>query len=162
MCNNVIAFSGKKENVIAFKKEIEELNNQYEKTELGVYVEGYEKGKMIPLFFDNGLHNIDENVFGFETKWAPSIDMIKFLCLKHKVDLDYFYQEDGSYIYGVLTYDFISKNFTETNLEKSDFDKISEDPKKNYYIFENEKWESKDEILELILDRKIKNYEKQD
>ena len=65
------------------------------------------------------------------------------------------YEEMGNLIYGRAT--FYDKLLTDIYLEDEDFEQYGFDEETDTYHFEGEIYESDYEILETLLERKIKN-----
>ena len=79
------------------------------------------------------------------------------LTIYNKVDFIYYYEEIGNQIYGVTVYS--NNELKEICLEEEDFEQYDYQEETDNYFFEEEKYESDYEILEILLKRKIENYE---
>lgn len=116
-------------------------------------------GQTLDYFKDDRfLFNIyvDEGHITCETKWSPPIDTIVNLAKKYNCVIEMDYDESGNLIYGKIVADkYGSKDIA---LSDEDWDKFEYDEEKDLYIFEEKKWESDDEIKEILLERKINKW----
>lgn len=106
-------------------------------------------------FFDLYLDNDNTEVFQYQTKWSPNIEIVKEIAERYKVDFVQNYEEMGNLIYGQATYN--NGIFQDIYLEDEDFEQYEYDEETDNYLFEDETYNSDTEILEILLERKINN-----
>lgn len=145
-CNNWVSLDGEPEKVKAFMDDVKALEKECIETDLGVHP--CDDGEYMFEFY------LDEDSFSFSSKWSPANESLEFLAKKHSVEVVNRYEECAMGIYGEWKND--GKVSTDIFLEDSDFDLFSEDDESGMYLFEGEWYECREEILEVILDRKIK------
>lgn len=87
----------------------------------------------------------------FETKWAPIIKEIQQIADYYQIGYTYEYDE-SMYVYSQAN--FIEGIFSDVYLDADDFELITYHEDKNGYLFEEEWWNSEEEILEVLFDRK--------
>ena len=127
-------------------------------------LQGADQGTQIPgigmerYFFDV---YIQEGNIKFNTRWGPYEDEMQKIALFFRTDFECNYEEGGMEIYGKMVY----KNgiFTDYSLDQEDLDQIifqldadgepDHDEKK---MLDGEEYESYDELIEVLIDRKIK------
>ena len=107
-------------------------------------------------FFDVSLENVSYN-FNYQTRWSPNTEILLLIAEYYKVDFIYHYEEIGNQIYGVTVYS--NNELKEICLEEEDFEQYDYHEETDTYTFEEEKYKSDYEILEILLKRKIENYE---
>ena len=159
-CNNSLLINGKEEQVSSFLLDIKEMYNRYEKEQQGVLPLDFTGEMSRYWFFTDDIWDIENNQITFETKWAPPIESVEFLAKKHNVSIELFYEELGNLIYGCFSYNYETKESSDIYLEDDDFDKYTSNYEESIYFFEGEEYESEYEILETILERKIKSNNK--
>lgn len=91
-------------------------------------------------------------VLYYETKWVPNVSDIKKIAEHYYVDYIYRYDERSMYIYGEAR--SIRGVFSEVHLDQEDFELIEPNEAWDWYLFEGEKWQSEEEVSELMLERK--------
>ncbi|MHA4895778.1 DUF1281 family ferredoxin-like fold protein [Pedobacter sp. PWIIR3] len=96
----------------------------------------------------------DENLY-YETKWAPNIQDVKLIADYFQVGFTHEYEESGMEIFGQATY--LKGKLTEIDLDQDDFALIEMQEDDSGYLFEGELWNSQQEVLELLLERKKSN-----
>ena len=130
------------------------MKEKEEKTEEGQLPEFISKnngGYFFNIYWNEG----DEGQFQYETKWSPNIEVIQKIAEHYEVNFTQDYEEMGNLIYGRAT--FYDKLLTDIYLEDEDFEQYGFDEETDTYHFEGEIYESDYEILETLLERKIKN-----
>lgn len=82
--------------------------------------------------------------------------MVQKIAEYYKVDFVQNYEELGCLVYGRAT--FSDKLLTDIYLEDEDFEEYQFDEKTDTYHFKGETYESDYEILEILLEQKIENF----
>ena len=153
-CSNTVVFEGKPETITAIQELFQSMKEKEEKTEEGQLPEFISKdngGYFFNIYWNDG----DEGQFQYETKWSPNIEVIQKIAEHYEVNFTQDYEEMGNLIYGRAT--FYDKLLTDIYLEDEDFEQYGFDEETDTYHFEGEIYESDYEILETLLERKIKN-----
>jgi hypothetical protein len=146
-CSNTVEFIGEHSQFEYLKILFEAMASKEKKEEKG----------QLPAFthFDSGfLFDIrwEDGVLNYETKWAPNIEVLVAIADHFKVGFIYSYAEPGMSIFGETTYkDGI---LTDTYLDDDDTGQYEYDELADTYRFENQDYESSDEILDILLERK--------
>ena len=130
------------------------MKEKEEKTEEGQLPEFISKdngGYFFNIYWNDG----DEGEFQYETKWSPNMEIIQKIAEHCEVNFTHDYEEMGNLVYGRAT--FYDKLLTDIYLEDEDFEQYEFDEETDTYHFEGETYERDYEILETLLERKIKN-----
>jgi hypothetical protein len=105
---------------------------------------------MFEFYTDN------EDAFSFTSKWSPAFDSLRHLAQKHRVTVVNQYEELGCGIYGQCEFDGIECSETDTYLEDSEIDMVVEvDEDNSIYEFEGEQSDCREDLLSIVLERKI-------
>ena len=108
-------------------------------------------------FFDLYLDNDNTEVFQYQTKWSPNIEIVQEIAEHYKVYFVQDYEEMGNLIYGQARY--YNGIFQDIYLEDEDFEQYEYNEETDKYHFEGKIHESDCDILETLLDRKIKRHQ---
>ena len=103
------------------------------------------------MYFDNE----ETGVFQYQTKWSPNIEIIQEIAEYYKVDFVQDYEEMGNLIYGQAIHH--NEILQDIYLEDDDFEQYEYDEEGDCYHFEDKEYDNDSEILEILLERKIKN-----
>lgn len=153
-CSNTVVFEGKPEAITAIQELFQSIKEKEEKTEEGQLPEFISKDNG-GYFFNIYCNDGDEGEFQYETKWSPNMEIIQKIAEHCEVNFTHDYEEMGNLVYGRAT--FYDKLLTDIYLEDEDFEQYEFDEETDTYHFEGETYESDYEILETLLERKIKN-----
>jgi hypothetical protein len=154
-CSNSVAFEGN--NTALEQVRLEFIKMQLrENKESGGQLPEFISDKKKGYFFDVSLENGGCN-FNYQTRWSPNTEILLLIAEYYKVDFIYYYEEIGNQIYGVTVYS--NNELKEICLEEEDFEQYDYHEETDTYTFEEENYESDYEILEILLKRKIENYE---
>ena len=152
-CSNTVVFEGKPEAITAIQELFQSMKEKEEKIEEGQLPEFISKdngGYFFNIYWNEG----DEGQFQYETKWSPNMEIIQKIAEHYEVNFTQDYEEMGNLIYGRAT--FYDKLLTDVYLEDVDFEQYEFDEENETYHFEGNDYESDYEILENLLERKIK------
>lgn len=152
-CSNTVVFEGKPETMTAVQELFQSIKEKEEKTEEGQLPEFISKDNG-GYFFNIYWNDCDEGQYQYETKSSPNTEVLKGIADLYKVNFVQDYEEMGNLIYGRVT--FYDKLLTDIYLEDEDFEQYEFDEETDTYLFEGETYESDYEILETLLERKIK------
>ena len=153
-CSNTVVFEGNPETIEQIKwlfQAMAEKEQQEQKGQLPEFVNQYNGGYFFDLYFDNA----ETEVFQYQTKWSPNIEIIQEIAEYYKVDFVQDYEEMGNLVYGRAI--FTDNQLTDIYLEDEEFDQYEHDDKTESYHFEGATYDNDSEILEILLERKIKN-----
>ena len=150
MCSNYVTFSGSEDNVKKFIEEVKALAALSKETN-----EGVRPGDNGRYMFDLQIYDLEEGYFSFDSKWAPALYSLETLGRKHSVDIVCDYEELGCMIFGRWEYDAETNCQSDITLTEEEIDSVEEDDENGTCFFEGEKYACRNEVLELILERKI-------
>lgn len=108
---------------------------------------------------ENDLYMFDidysDGCLTFTSRWSPALTTIQKLAEYLKLNsYEHFYEESGNMIYGTA---FWSEGIcVDYCLQDSDYAEFTYDEENDTYTFRGEKYESDAEILETLLEEKIK------
>ena len=150
-CSNWVNLSGEPEAIKAFMEDIRALDKQSIITELGVQVIDCEDSKyMFEIYAD------DEESFSFSTKWSPDFGNMRLLAKKHGISVTNRYEELGCGIYGEWKTD--GKSESDVFLTDEEIDLvIPENDDCEFWSFEGEESDCREDLLSIVLERKIAN-----
>ena len=146
-CSNIVSFSGKEKKIKSLQTLFEQMTVKESETNEG----------QLPPFVDwetDYLFDIrwDEDVLYCYTKWSPNIELMRAIADEYQVDFIYTYSEMGTGIYGEAQY--LNGVLASICLEREDFAQYSYHEETDSYFFEGDDYDSDDEILEILLERK--------
>jgi hypothetical protein len=94
----------------------------------------------------------------FETKGWPNTELLIAIADHFELDFESSYDELGMEIYGQANY--YDGRLAIVELDETDFAKFRYDDDNDVYIYRRKEYDCEIEILEILLDRKIKNARK--
>lgn len=151
-CSNTVVFEGNPETIEQIQQLFKSMAEKEKQENCG----------QLPDFItkDNGgwffeIYQSDTSVLNYQTKWVPNIEIVRAIAEHYNVDFTQEYEELGCCIYGRAI--FTNGILTDTHLKYEDFGNFDFDEETNICLFEGEKYESEYDILEILLERKIKN-----
>lgn len=151
-CNNMVAFEGSTEAI----KQVTELFKamaEKEKTENAGQLPDFIKDDD-GYFFHIDWDEEDEGFFRYETRWSPNIVIVKKIAERLHLNFTYDYEELGFLVFGRAIYKDGVLN--DVCLADVDFEAYHYDEKADNYLFEGKTYETEFPILEILLERKIK------
>jgi len=154
-CSNTVVFGGNPETIEQIKWLFQTMatqEQQEQKGQLPDFVNQYNGGYFFDLYFGND----DTEVFQYQTKWSPNIEIVQEIAEHYKVDFVQDYEEMGNLVYGRAMFE--NSELTDIYLEVEDFDQYAYEDETEIYHFEGETYDSDSEILEILLERKIENH----
>ena len=153
-CSNTVVFEGEPEAIEQIQQLFKAMAEKQQEENCGQlpdFVEDSNGGYFFDIYQDDDVTGI----FQYETKWSPNIEIIQKIAEHYEVNFTHDYEEMGNLVYGRAT--FYDKLLTDIYLEDEDFEQYGFDEETDTYHFEGEIYESDYEILETLLERKIKN-----
>ena len=148
-CWNTVDFKGNEETLKQIKAFFAEMAAKEEQ----------EKQGQLPAFFPERsgyMFNIfcEGYGFGYETKWAPNVEVIKAIADHFKAGFQMNYEELMMQVYGECSYD--KGILTDIFLDDEDFSQydLNEEDGEETWVFEGSVYDSDCEILEILLERK--------
>jgi len=151
-CNNTLVFDGNPEAIKQIQKLFISMAEKEEKDGMGqlpdftTLYSGY--------FFDIYCDEEDLGIIQYQTKWSPNIEIVQQIADHYKMNFILDYEELGMLIYGRAIYQ--NETLTDTYLDDEDFEAFSFNENSDTYHFEGDTYYSEYEILEIVLERKIK------
>jgi hypothetical protein len=94
----------------------------------------------------------EEDVLFYATRWVPNTDHLIEVAEYFGADFKHHYAETSNSVYGVATYQ--DGVLTVSDLDNSDFGLYDLDPGTGLYRFEGQSYESSEEILDILIERK--------
>lgn len=94
----------------------------------------------------------EEGILYYETKWSPNFEVTKRMAEYFSIGFIHRYAEPGNMVYGEASYK--DGVFTDVFLEAEDYELCGFNEDTDTYSFEGSTYESNDEILEILLERK--------
>ena len=146
-CSNTVTFTGE-------PSQLDELKTLFMK--MAEKEKAEDRGQLPPFIEADGDWYFDINwdfdTLYYETRWSPNIEVMKKVAEHYGVGFTQSYMETGNLVYGEATFE--NGELQDVYLEMSDFDGYEYDEDTDTYTFENETYESNDEIMEILLERK--------
>ena len=155
-CGNTVAFEGTPEAIDQIKWLFQAMatkEQQEQKGQLPDWVNQHNGGYFFDLYSDKD----NTEVFQYQTKWSPNIEIVQEIAKHYKVDFVQDYEEMGNLVYGQATYN--NGTLQDIYLEDDDFEQYEYNEETDKYHFEGKIHESDCDILETLLDRKIKSHQ---
>ena len=146
-CNNIIEFTGdsnKLENLQTLFEQMAEKEIETNEGQLPSFIKE-DTGYLFDIRWEG-------EILYYDTKWSPNIELIQEVADTYQVEFVYTYSEMGMGIYGEVQYrDGV---LTDIYLESDDFAQYGYNEETDEYAFEGESYNTDDEILEILLERK--------
>lgn len=155
-CGNTVAFEETPEAIEQIKWLFQAMatkEQQEQKGQLPDWVNQHNGGYFFDLYSDKD----NTEVFQYQTKWSPNIEIVQEIAKHYKVDFVQDYEEMGNLVYGQATYN--NGILQDIYLEDDDFEQYEYNEETDKYHFEGKIYESDCDILETLLDRKIKRHQ---
>ena len=155
-CSNTVVFEGNPEAIEQIKWLFQAMatkEQQEQKGQLPDWVKQHNGGYFFDLYSDKD----NTEVFQYQTKWSPNIEIVQEIAKHYKVDFVQDYEEMGNLVYGQATYN--NGTLQDIYLEDDDFEQYEYNEETDKYHFEGKIHESDCDILETLLDRKIKSHQ---
>ena len=153
-CSNTVVFEGEPEAIEQIQQLFKSMAEKQQKENWGQlpdFVEDSNGGYFFDIYQDDDV----TDVFQYETKWSPNIEVVQAIAEQYNVNFTQDYEELSNGVCGRAI--FSDKLLTDIYLEDEDFEQYEFDEETDTYHFEGETYESDYEILETLLERKIKN-----
>ena len=152
-CFNTIVFEGNEETIKQIEQLFQTMKSKEEQTKHGQlpeFITDENGGYFFNIYSNEG----DTGVFQYETKWSPNIEIVQKIAAYYQVNFVQDYEEMSNLVYGRAT--FSDKLLTDVYLEDDDFEQYQFDEETDAYSFEGEIYDNDCEILEILLERKIR------
>lgn len=150
-CSNWVTVEGEEANVSSLMEEVNALAVKADVEDRGVRPS--EIGGLTYMFY---IYINDNDSFSFESKWSPANDSLQFLAKKYQVTIINRYSEPGCMVFGQWTGDGEIEDDVWLTDEEWKL-AVPGDEDETFYIYNGEEYECEEEILDIILDNKIKN-----
>ena len=152
MCSNTVVFKGKPEAIEQIQQLFRAMAEKEKETGCGQLPE-FLDDKKGGYFFDLYVEDENTDVFQYQTKWSPNIEIVQTIAERFHVEFQLDYEQMSDCVYGMTI--FADKLLTDIYLEDEDFEQYEFDEETDTYHFEGKEYDSDSEILETLLDRKI-------
>lgn len=152
-CFNTIVFKGNEETIKQIEQLFQAMKSKEELTKQGQlpeFITDENGGYFFNIYSNEG----DTGIFQYETKWSPNIEIVQKIAAYYQVNFVQNYEEISNLVYGRVT--FTDNVRTDIYLENEDFEQYQFDEETDTYSFEGEIYDSDCEILETLLERKIR------
>lgn len=152
-CFNTIVFEGNEETIKQIEQLFQAMKSKEEQTKQGQlpeFITDENGGYFFNIYSNEG----DTGIFQYETKWSPNIEIVQKTAAYYQVNFVQNYEEISNLVYGRVT--FTDNVRTDIYLENEDFEQYQFDEETDTYSFEGEIYDSDCEILETLLERKIR------
>ena len=152
-CSNTVVFEGKPEAIEQIQQLFKSMAEKQQEENCGQlpdFVSDSNGGWFFDIYQDDDVSGI----FQYETKWSPNIEIVQKIAEYYQVDFVQDYEEISNLVSGRAT--FSDKLLRDAYLEDEDFGQYEFDEETDTYSFEGESYESDWEILETLLERKIR------
>ncbi len=152
-CSNTVVFEGKPEAIEQIQQLFKSMAEKQQEENCG-QLPDFVSDSNGGWFFDIYQNDDVTGIFQYETKWSHNIEIVQKIAEYYQVDFVQDYEEISNLVYGRAT--FSDKLLTDAYLEDEDFGQYEFDEETDTYSFEGESYESDWEILETLLERKIR------
>jgi hypothetical protein len=146
-CSNTVSFTGE-------QHQLDELGKLF--TQMADKEKAENKGQLPPFITEDKdwLFEIswEYETLYYETRWTPNIEVIQQIADHFGVGFVHSYCETGNLVFGEATYE--NGALQDIFLEPGDFDQYEFDEDTDTYLFDGERYESSDEIMDILLERK--------
>ncbi|MGY3212484.1 DUF1281 family ferredoxin-like fold protein [Mucilaginibacter sp. HD30] len=146
-CSNKVEFIGEHSQFESLKTLFTAMavkENKEKRGQLPEFVTG-EGGFLFQIAWENGL-------LYYETKWVPNTAVIVKIAEFFKVDFIHSYSESSNAVFGEASY--CNGMLNDISLDRSDTELYHFNYSTDSYVFEGQEYESSDDILEILLNRK--------
>ena len=114
------------------------------------------KGQLPPFVKDETgyLFEIrwEEDVLYYETKWSPNTEIMVRVADEYDTGFVHSYSEPGNGVFGETTY--TDGVLEDIFLDDDDYEQYGYDEETETYFFENQAYESNEEIHDILFERK--------
>lgn len=152
-CNNKVTFTGVQDSLIKVVTLFQTMIDDESKGEIGQMPDFIESkdGYFFEIYQDDNL----EYTFEYETRWSPNIEILRIIANRYNVGFVLDYEESGCMVFGKTIYE--NKVLTDYFLNQCDFQECAYNADTDCYDFEGVTYEYKDDIMKILLERKIDN-----
>ena len=149
-CSNYVVIHGHDDKVSQVMDEIKRLKTKCDETNHGVTAinEGDEDRYMFDIYI------IDDSSFECMSKWAPSINSLRYFATKYGVTIHNRYHEPGMLIYGKWQCDG-DGNESDIWLDDEEYEMVEYNDETELYSYNGRESDCDVEFLEEILNNKI-------
>lgn len=152
-CNNKVKFIGNKERLDNVSNAFQEMIEKESKGNIGQLPDFIESKN--GYFFEIYRNETDEYSFHYDTRWSPNIESLWMIANHYNVGFVLDYEEFGCMVFGKTICE--NQNLQDYCLTQRDFQEFIYNVDTDCYEFENKSYEFREEIMQILLDRKIIN-----
>ncbi|AZB25278.1 MULTISPECIES: hypothetical protein [Chryseobacterium] len=150
-CNNKVTFKGNQASLNQVSDLFRTMIDNESKGKIGQlpdFIQS-EYGYFSEIYKDE----TEECSFHYDTRWSPNIEVLWTIANHFDVEFVLSYEESGCMLLGKTFYE--NEILKDYCLNQSDFQDCSYNEEENNYQFEGNIYEYKDEIMKILLGRKI-------
>jgi hypothetical protein len=152
-CNNKVTFNGNQESLEKVSNLFQTMIENESKGNIGQMPEFIERE--YGYFFEIYQDETDECTFEYETRWSPNIEILWTIANHYNVQFVLDYEELGCMVFGKTIYE--NEILTDYFLNQCDFQDFIYNEETDCCEFEGKTYEYKDDIMKILLERKINN-----
>lgn len=152
-CNNKVTFTGNREVLDKVSNVFQEMIEKETKGNIG-QLPDFVKSKN-GHFCEIYRSETDECSFHYETRWSPNIEVLWIVANHYDVGFVLDYEESGCMVFGKTICE--NQILQDYFLNQCDFQDFIYNVDTDCYEFKGENYDYKEEIMRILLDRKINN-----
>ena len=150
-CNNKVTFTGSEERLDKVLNLFQAMIEKESKGNIGQIPDFIESKS--GYFFEIYQNDTDEYSFQYETRWSPNIESLWLIANHYNVGFVLDYEESGCMVYGKTIYE--NEILTDYFLNQCDFQDCTYNAETDCYDFEGKTYDYKEDIMKILLERKI-------
>ena len=149
-CNNTVWFEGDTPTIERIQAMFAAMAAKETKEQCGQLPEFIQEQK--GWFFNTRWEQ--EDVLYYETKWSPNTEILQTIADRFGAGFTHEYEETGNLVFGKAIY----RNgiLTDIALDEDDFNAYEHQEHTDTWLFEDEQYESDYEIMDILLERKLR------
>lgn len=151
ICKNEVRFEGTEKSLGQVKDLFRTMIDNESKGKIGQLPDFIESG--FGYFFEIYADETERCSFHYDTRWSPNIEVLWMIANHYDVGFQLSYEESGCMVFGKTFYE--NGNLKDYCLHQNDFQDFSYNAEKDNYQFEGNTYEYKEEIMKILLERKI-------
>lgn len=150
-CNNKVMFTGVQDSLIKVETLFQTMIENESKGNIGQIPQFIESKD--GYFFEIYQDDTEECTFEYETRWSPNIENLWTIANHYNVGFVLDYEESGCMVLGKTIFE--NEILTDYFLNQCDFQDCTYNAETDSYEFEGVIYEYKDDVMKILLERKI-------
>lgn len=150
-CNNRLIFKGNQDSLNLLADMFQTMVDNESKGKIGQLPDFIQSES--GYFFEIYKDETEECSFHYDTRWSPNIEVLWTIANHFDVEFELSYQESGCMLMGKTFYE--NEILKDYCLNQNDFQDCNYNEEENNYQFEGNIYEYKEEIMIILLERKI-------